>query len=236
MNLKQTRTIFRREFSTFFHTPGAYILLTLYLLITGWFFFSTFFLAARADMRDFFGLMPIILSFTIPAVTMRQFSEEYRSGSMEILGTLPVSTGDIVVGKSLSSLAFVACMLLPTFSYPLFISFLGELDWGPVIGGYLGGIFLSAAYVGIGLLASSATRNQIVAFIIGAVVCLFLSIVNRMLVLIPTGLGQFLQNLGTGYHFTNISRGIIDSRDLLYFACMIFLTHYAAWIINREHR
>ena len=236
MSLHETRTIFRREFTTFFHSPGAYILLILYLLITGWFFFATFFLAGRADLRNFFSMMPFILSLTIPAVTMRQFSEEYRSGSMEILGTLPVSTWDILVGKSLSSLAFVFFMLLPTFSYPLFISTLGELDWGPVIGGYLGGLFLSATYIGIGLVASSFTSNQIVAFIIGAAACFFLSLVDKMLVLIPTGLGQILQNLGTGYHFTNISRGIIDSRDLIYFATMIFLTHYAVWIINREYR
>ncbi len=236
MNLKQTRTIFRREFSTFFQSPGSYILITLYLLITGWFFFSTFFLSARADMRDFFSLMPLILSITIPAITMRQFSEEYRSGSMEILGTLPVVTADIVVGKSLASLLSVICMLLPTISYPLFIMTLGDIDWGPVIGGYLGGLFLSATYIGIGLLASSATRNQIVAFIIGAVACLSLSIVHRMLVIIPSSLVQTLQNLGTGYHFTNISRGIIDSRDLIYFASMIFLTHYAAWVINRTAR
>lgn len=236
MSLKQTRTIFRREFSAFFHSPAAYIVLTLYLLITGWFFFSTFFLAGRADMRGFFTMMPLIFSLTIPAVTMRQFSEEYRSGSMEILGTLPVSTWDIVIGKSLSSLAFVFFMLLPTLSYPLFIGFLGELDWGPVVGGYIGALLLAAAYIGIGLVASSATRNQIVAFIIGAAACLFLSLVDKMLVLIPPGLGQLFQNLGTGYHFTNISRGIIDSRDLLYFATMIFLAHYAAWIINREYR
>lgn len=236
MSLRETRTIFRREFSSFFHSPGAYILLTLYLLITGWFFFSTFFLVERADMRNFFSLMPIILSLTIPAVTMRQFSEEYRSGSMEVLGTLPVSTWDILVGKSLSSLVFVFFMLLPTLSYPLFISSLGDLDWGPIIGGYAGGILLSASYIGIGLAASSATSNQIVAFIIGAAACFFLSLVDRMLVLIPPGLGQVLQNLGTGYHFTNISRGIIDSRDIIYFAAMIFLTHYGAWIINREYR
>lgn len=236
MNVQRTRTIFRREFSTFFHSPSAYIVLTLYLLITGWFFFSTFFLVGRADLRNFFSLMPIILSFTIPAVTMRQISEEYRSGSMEILGTLPVSTGDIIAGKSLSSLAFVFFMLLPTVSYPLFINFLGELDWGPIIGGYLGAIFLSATYIGVGLLSSSATQNQIVAFILGTSICLFLSIIDKMLVLIPPSLGQILQNLGTGYHFTNISRGIIDSRDIIYFATMIFLTHYAAWIINRDYR
>jgi ABC-2 type transport system permease protein len=236
MSHRESRTIFRREFTTFFQSPGAYIVITLYLLISGWFFFSTFFLAGRADMRSFFSMMPVIFSFTIPAVTMRQFSEEYRSGSIEILGTLPVSTLDILLGKSLSSLAFVAVMMLPTLSYPLFISTLGDLDWGPVAGGYLGSLLLAAAYIGIGLVASSSTKNQIVAFILAAAVSLFLSLIHNMLVLIPGSLGTVLQALGTGYHFTNISRGVIDSRDLLYFGTVIFLSHFAAWLINREYR
>lgn len=236
MSVKQCRSILSREFLSFFRSPAAYIVLILYLLITGWFFFSTFFLAGRADVRDFFGLMPIIFSFTIPAVTMRQFAEEYRSGSIEILGTLPVSNWDIVIGKSLSSLLFVCIMLLPTLSYPVFISQLGVLDWGPVAGGYIGAILMAAGYIGIGLVASSGTHNQIVAFILGTVICLFLSLVDRMLVIIPTGLGKVLQHLGTGYHFSNISRGIIDSRDLVYFGILISMTHYATWIMNREKR
>ena len=236
MSVKSTRLILNREFRNFFSSPAAYIVITLYLLVTGWFFFSTFFLVGRADLRGFFSLLPVILSLTIPAVTMRLFSEEYRSGSYEILGTLPVTTLDIVLGKALSALLFSAFMLLPTLSYPLFLSFLGDLDWGPVIGGYLGALLLSAAYIGLGVLFSSTTRNQIVAFILSASVCLFLSLVDRMLVLIPPGLGRILQSIGSGYHFTNISRGIIDSRDLLYFLSVIFLSLYGAWIVNREYR
>jgi len=236
MSVKSTRLILNREFRNFFSSPAAYIVITLYLLVTGWFFFSTFFLVGRADLRGFFSLLPVILSLTIPAVTMRLFSEEYRSGSYEILGTLPVTTLDIVLGKALSALLFSAFMLLPTLSYPLFLSFLGDLDWGPVIGGYLGALLLSAAYISLGVLFSSTTRNQIVAFILSASVCLFLSLVDRMLVLIPPGLGRILQSIGSGYHFTNISRGIIDSRDLLYFLSVIFLSLYGAWIVNREYR
>ena len=236
MNIRSTGTIFSREFKNFFTSPTGYLVIGLFLIIAGWFFFSSFFLYERADMRGFFGLLPIILAFTIPAVTMRLFSEEYRSGSFEIIGTMPVTTLDIVTGKILAALGFVIVMILPTLSYAFFISSVGELDWGPVIGGYIGTILLAASYVSIGVLTSSFTRNQIVAFIISAAVCLFLSLVDKMLVLIPSGLGNILQAVSTGYHFTNISRGILDSRDLIYFLSVIFLSIQAAWIVNRDHR
>ncbi|MBI9102214.1 MAG: ABC transporter permease subunit [Spirochaetales bacterium] len=236
MNTRNTGIILKREFKNFFTSPTGYLVIGLFLIISGWFFFSSFFLYERADMRGFFSLLPIIFAFTIPAVTMRLFSEEYRSGSFEIIGTMPVSTLDIVVGKSLAALVFVIVMILPTLSYAFFISSIGELDWGPVIGGYIGSILLAGAYVSIGVLSSSFTKNQIVAFIISAAVCLFLSLVDKMLVLIPTGLGNVLQAVSSGYHFTNISRGILDSRDLLYFLSVIFLSLQAAWIFNRDHR
>lgn len=232
----RTGVIFAREFRNFFSSPGAYIVIALYLLITGWFFFSTFFLYQRADLRNFFSNMPVVLALTIPAVTMRLFSEEYRSGSYEILGTLPVSTLNIILGKALSCLAFTAIMLLPTLTYPLFISFLGDLDWGPVAGGYLGALLLSASYIAIGIFFSSTTRNQIVAFILSAAVCLFLSLIDSMLAVIPAGIGGVLQAIGSGYHFDNISRGVIDSRDILYFLSLTYLALHAAWIVNKEYR
>ncbi len=234
--MKNTRFIYARELKTYFTSPTGYLVIALFLIITGWFFFSSFFLFEKADLRGFFNLLPIIFAFTIPAVTMRLFSEEYRSGSFEIIGTMPVTSLDIVAGKSLAALVFVALMLLPTISYPIFISFIGDLDWGPVIGGYTGAILLAGTYVGIGVLASSCTRNQIVAFIISAAVCLFMSLIDRMLILIPTGLGKILQAISSGYHFSNISRGILDSRDLLYFISLIFLSLFAAWIVNKDYR
>ena len=236
MKAQSTGTIMKRELRSYFISPIAYIVITIYLAITGWFFFSTFFLAGRADMRSFFSLMPIIFSFTIPAITMRLFSEEYSTGSYEMLKTQPLTTADIVGGKFLSSVLFILIMLVPTLVYAVTISLLGSLDWGPVIGGYLGAIFLAGTYSAVGILASSLTRNQIVAFILSAAVCMFLSLINQLAWVIPPALGNILSNIGTAYHFSNISRGIIDSRDLLYFISVIFLALYGSWLLNQEKK
>ena len=223
------RQIFKREFKAYFLTPIGYIVVGIFLLVSGWFFFSGFFLSGRADLRDYFSLLPIILSFTVPAVTMRLFSEEFRSGSYEILFTLPVTPFNILMGKFLASLSFVMAMVLPTFSYPLFVSFLGELDWGPVLGGYLGVLFLSASYCAIGLFSSALTKNQIVAFIVSAVVCFLLTILDGMLFFIPPALVRIAQFVSSSFHFQNIARGILDSRDLLYFGSVSFLALLAAY-------
>ncbi|MDR1894794.1 MAG: ABC transporter permease subunit [Spirochaetales bacterium] len=236
MSQSKTKIIFLREFSTFFSSPGPYIIIALYLMVTGWFFFSTFFLYQRSDLRNFFNMMPVIFSLTIPAVTMRLFSEEYRSGSYEILGTQPVTVLNILLGKSLSALALTAFMLIPTLSYPVIVSFLGDLDWGPVAGGYLAALFLSASYIAIGVFFSSTTKNQIVAFILSAVACLFLSLIHQMLVIIPPGTAAVIQAVSAGYHFDSISRGIVDSRDILYFLSLTYLFLHAAWIVNKEYR
>lgn len=222
------RQIFKREFKAYFLTPVGYIVIGIFLLVSGWFFFSGFFLSGRADLRYFFSLLPVILSFAVPAVTMRLFSEEFRSGSYEILLTLPIGPIAVLLGKFLASLAFICLMILPTLSYPLFITFLGELDWGPVAGGYIGTVFLSASYCAIGLFASSLTRNQIVAFISAAVVCFLLTILDGMLFFIPPALVRLFQFVSSAYHFQNISRGVLDSRDLLYFASVCFLALLAA--------
>ncbi|HEC61507.1 MAG TPA: ABC transporter, partial [bacterium] len=186
MSWKYLKIIFKRELKSFFTSPIAYIVITLYLVVTGWFFFSTFFLAGRADMRDFFSLLPFILSFTVPAVTMRLFAEEYRSGSYEILATLPVRETEILLGKYFAALAFVGIMILPTLTYPVFISFTGELDWGPVAGGYIGALLLAAGFSAIGLFASSLTKNQVIAFVISVAICFFLTIADNFLILLPT--------------------------------------------------
>jgi ABC-2 type transport system permease protein len=234
LNRKSISAVFKREFRSFFQSPAAYIVIIAYLGITGWLFFSTFFLQGRLDMRGFFRLMPMVFAFTIPAVTMRLFSEEYRSGSYELLETQPVSTADIVAAKFLSALLFVAVMLVPTLSYPLWMSSLGDLDSGPVIGGYVGTLLLAASYTAVGLFGSSCSVSQIVAFIISAVICFFLSIINQMLVLLPTGLTGVFQGISSMYHFNNIARGVLDIRDILYFLSLTCIGLYATWLINRE--
>jgi ABC-2 type transport system permease protein len=236
MKAAASATIMKRELRSFFVSPIAYIVISIYLAITGWFFFSTFFLAGRADLRSFFGLMPVLFAFTIPAVTMRLFSEEYSTGSYEMLKTQPIATGDIVAGKFFSSVLFILIMLVPTIIYAISISFVGSLDWGPVAGGYLGAVLLAGTYSSIGILASSLTRNQIVAFIISAAICILLALINQLTWVLPPAIGNVLANLGTTYHFSNIAKGVIDSRDLLYFASIIFIALYGSWLLNQEKK
>jgi len=228
------KTIALKEFKDYFISPIAYIVISLFLIVTGWFFFSTFFIYGRADLRDFFALLPITFSFFIPAVTMRMFAEEKNVGSYESLLTMPVSFSHIALGKFFAASAFAAAMLLPTLSYPLFISFIGNVDLGPVIGGYIGAILLGGAYCSIGLFASALTRNQIIAFIIGCAICFTLTIIDRMLFFVPVRLVPVVEYLGANAHFTNISKGIIDSRDLIYFASVIFIFIFSTDIAMKE--
>ncbi len=232
--MKQVFHILGKEFRAYFVSPIAYIVISIFLLITGWFFFMTFFLFDQADLRNFFGLLPIIFSFVIPAITMRLFSEELNVGSYEILLTMPVTFRQVVLGKFLASIVFVAAMLVPTLAYPVSVSFLGELDWGPVIGGYIGAMLLGAAFSAIGLFASSLTRNQIVAFITGMAICFSLTLIDKMLFFLPQLLLGFLQYLGADFHFRNISKGILDSRDVLYFLSVSFIGLYGTHLSLRE--
>ncbi|MGD9022749.1 MAG: ABC-2 transporter permease [Deltaproteobacteria bacterium] len=232
--MAQVRHIFRKEFRAYFVSPIAYIVISIFLLVTGWFFFTTFFLYNQADLRNFFALLPLTFSFVIPAVTMRLFSEELNVGSYEILLTMPVTFRDVVLGKYLAAVAFIVAMLIPTLAYPVAVSFLGQLDWGPVLGGYLGSILLGGTFSAIGLFASSLTRNQIIAFIIGMAVCFTLTLIDKMLFFLPQSLLSILEYLGADFHFENISKGIIDSRDVVYFLSVSFIGLYGTQLALRE--
>jgi ABC-2 type transport system permease protein len=234
--MTNTINIFKKEFRGYFISPIAYIVISIFLILTGWFFFTTFFLYGQAEMRNFFSLLPIILSFIIPAVTMRLFSEEFNTGSYELLLTMPVSSLNIILGKFLAATAFVAIMLVPTLAYAFFISFLGDLDWGPVFGGYIGAVLLGASFSAIGLFASSLTRNQIIAFITGMTLCFALTLIDKMLFFLPESLLGVFQFLGADYHFQNISKGIVDSRDLLYFLSVCFVMVYGTNLVIQEKK
>ncbi len=232
--MKQIQTIALKEFKDYFISPIAYIVISLFLIVTGWFFFSTFFIYGRADLRDFFSLLPITFSFIIPAITMRLFAEEKNIGSYEILLTMPVSFTDIALGKFFAATLFTASLLVPTLAYPVFISFIGQVDPGPVAGGYIGAVFLAAAYCAMGLFASSLTRNQIVAFIIGCSLCFTMTILDKLLFFMPTKIIAVINYIGASSHFTNISKGIIDSRDILYFVSVIFVFIFSTYIVMHE--
>jgi len=232
--MRQVLHVFNKEFRVYFVSPIAYIVISIFLLVTGWFFFTTFFLFNQANLRNFFAMMPIIFSFVVPAITMRLFSEELNIGSYETLLTMPVTFLDVVLGKFLAAVAFVGASLIPTLSYPITVSCLGQLDWGPVVGGYLGAMLLAAAFSAIGLFASSLTRNQIIAFIIGIAICFTLTLIDKMLFFLPQSLLGALEYLGADFHFNNISKGIIDSRDLLYFLSVSFVGLYGAHLAMQE--
>ena len=232
--MRQVFQIFRKEFRSYFVSPIAYIVISIFLLVTGWFFFATFFLFGQATLRNFFSLLPIVFSFVIPAVTMRLVAEELNVGSYEILMTMPVTFTDVVIGKFLAAVAFVVAMLIPTLAYPITVSTVGQLDWGPVVGGYIGAVLLGSAFCAIGLFASTLTRNQIIAFIFGMAICFVLTLLDKMLFFLPRSLLGVLAYLGADYHFQNISRGIIDSRDIIYFFSVCFIGLYGAYLVLRE--
>jgi ABC-2 type transport system permease protein len=232
--MQQVTHIFKKEFTAYFVSPIAYIVIAIFLLVTGWFFFTTFFLYNQANLRNFFALLPITFSFVVPAVTMRLFSEELNVGSYEILLTMPVTFLDVVLGKFLAAVLFVATMLIPTLAYPITVSFLGQLDWGPVVAGYTGAVLLGAAFSAIGLFASSLTRNQIIAFIMGMAICFGLTLIDKMLFFLPQSLLSFFEYLGADFHFANVSKGVIDSRDILYFLSVSFVGLYGAYLALQE--
>jgi ABC-2 type transport system permease protein len=215
--------IFRREFRSYFDSPVAYIVLMFFLLISGYFFTSNLFLINQANLRTIFGIIPLLFVFFVPAISMRLLAEEKKSGTIELLFTYPIRDAEIVVGKYLAALGLIAVLLIFTFLYPLTMSTLGNLDAGQVISGYIGLFLLGAAYLAVGIFASSITENQIVAFIVALAISFFFFILDKILFFVPTSLANILEYLAIEYHFQNIESGVIDSRNLIYFFSMIFV-------------
>lgn len=235
--MKNINNIFKKEFKSYFFSPIAYIVISIFLLVVGWLFFSTFFLNRQANLSGFFSILPVTLAFIIPAVTMRLFSEEINIGSYEILLTMPVTFRDIIVGKFLAALAFVGVMLAPTVIYAVTVSFMGKLDWGPVIGGYIGALLLGASYCAIGILASSITRNQVIAFITAMSICVFFTLlIDFLIFFLPNAFVGFFQYMSASFHFQNIAKGVIDSRDILYFLSVSFISLYGTNLIMQEKK
>ncbi|MBF0508253.1 MAG: ABC transporter permease [Deltaproteobacteria bacterium] len=215
--------IFWREFKAYFNSPIAYIVIPLFLIITGWFFSSSLFLMNQASLRQMFSVIPAIFIFFIPAVTMRLIAEEKKNGTFEILATLPTTDMEIVVGKFLSALCFVAVFLLLTFPQVVTVMALGDAELGPILGGYLGVLMMAAAYLSIGLFASSLTDNQIIAFILAFVIAFAFFMVDKFLFMVPGPLVSMFEYLSMDYHFANVAKGIIDTRDLVYYFSIIFM-------------
>ncbi|GAB4321446.1 MAG: ABC transporter permease [Candidatus Zixiibacteriota bacterium] len=227
--LANTWTFTVKELRGFFSSAVAYVVLTLFLLIAGWFFASGLFLVGQADMRDLFSVViPLIFLFFIPALTMRLIAEEKKSGTIELLVTMPIRDIEIVLGKYLAAVILVATALVLTFAYPLTISILGDPDSGALIGGYLGLLLMGAAYVAIGMFTSGLTQNQIIAFIIGFVIVFGFFMLDKVLIFFPGAVASVLEYASVTYHFQNLARGVIDSRDVVYYLSLIVLFLFLA--------
>ena len=214
-------TIFRRELRSSFQSPIAYVVIVVFLSIVGWFFSSNLFLMNVASLRIVFELVPLVFLFFVPAITMRTLAEEQKTGTLELLTTKPVRDVEIVVGKFLSAWVLLATALAPTLLYGIAVGALGSLDPGPVIAGYLGLLMVGAVYIGVGLFASSLTENQIIAFILSFLLVLGLFLLDKVLIYIPEALASTVEFLAVDYHFSNIARGVIDSRNIIYFLSLI---------------
>ena len=221
--MSKVLVIAKREFLSFFNSPIAYIVISLFLLTVGTMFFvlGAFFLRGEATMRSFFGYAHICFLFIAPALTMRMLAEEKRTGTFEILATLPVREVEIVIGKFFAALGILVLALIFTFPYAISISYLGDLDFGPVVGGYLGLILLGGAYLSIGILSSSWTDHQIIAFVVALIISFAFYIMDWAINFMPGWTVSVISAISLQRHFTNIARGVVDTRDLIFFLSII---------------
>jgi len=220
--MRNTLAIAKREFTSYFNSPIPFILVALFVAISGFFFFRDLFLTRQADMRRFFELMPLLFCILVPLLTMRLVAEERREGTLELLLTMPITDWQLVLGKFVAALGVMAVLLAVTLAFPITVTAIGPLDKGTTVAGYFGALLMAGAYTAIGVMASSFTRSQIVAAIVGFFIGFLLLIVGMVVSLVPPSLAPLFAALGVGTHFNNIARGVIDSRDVLYYVSMIF--------------
>ena len=224
--MKLVWTIARQELRSYFDSLTAYVLLVLFLGFSGiftWVYGSDIFMYGQASLQMFFSVAYVTLFLLIPALTMRSIAEEMKTGTIEMLLTKPITCRQIVLGKYLAIIMLIAIVLALTLPYYISVSFLGNVDHGAVICGYFGLLLMSSAYAGIGLFASSITNNQIISFMLALIIGIFFhlifGIVGRQ---IGGGLGLIAVGLDMNSHFDSIVRGVIDSKDIVYFASLTF--------------
>lgn len=222
--------ILKRELANYFHSLTAYIVVILFLLITGGMFWLEFFQGGfpELSMRRLFGDAPLFLAFFAPAVTMGLLAEEKRAGTLELLMTMPVSDTQIVIGKFLAAVVLLLVTFLFTTPYAFSLAMMGNLDWGPVIGGYAGLVLLGSAYAAVGIMVSAWTRDQIVSVLLGFFLCFLLFLFDRLFGNSSGVLATTFEYLSSNFHFQNIARGVIQVSDVVYYLSVIVICLTAA--------
>jgi ABC-2 type transport system permease protein len=242
--MKLILAIVKRELGAYFASPVAYVLLVIFLLLTGFFTFTAgnFFERGEASLAAFFGWHPWLYLVVVPAIGMRLWAEERRSGTLELLFTLPIPTWQAILAKFLASWLFIALALALTFPTVLTVNILGEPDNGVIFAGYLGSFFLAGTYLAITCMTSAMTRNQVVAFILSIVLCLFLvlagfnPVTDLMVRWASPAVVDTVAAFSVVTHFDGFQRGVIDARDLLFFLSVIGFALFATGVILRGHR
>ena len=242
--MRNVWTIVKRELTSYFSSPVAYVFLVIFLLLTGFFTFTagSFFERGEASLASFFGWHPWLYLVLVPAVGMRLWAEERRSGTLELLLTMPVAPWQAIVAKFLASWIFIGVALALTFPAVVTVNILGDPDNGMIVAGYLGSFFLAGAYLAITCMTSAMTRNQVVAFILAVVLCLFLILAgfNPVTDLLTRWASPAVVDTVAAFsvvtHFDGFQRGVIDLRDLAFFLSVIGFALFATGVILRGHR
>ena len=237
--MNRVLAITRRELISYFSTPLAYVFIVIFLVLTSTFTFylGNFYERGQADLSAFFNFHPWLYLFLVPAISMRLWAEERKSGSIELLMTLPIEPREAVLGKFLAAWAFITLALILTFPIWITVNFLGDPDNGIIFAAYLGSLFMAGGFLAVGAFISATTKNQVIAFILSVVACFGFLLAGFSLVLdlfsswAPQALVDAIASLSFLTHFSNISKGVIDLRDLVYFSLLIAVFLYANTII-----
>lgn len=237
--LRDIGAIFRREFAGYFVTPVAYVFIVVFLFASGLFTFyvGNFFERGQADLKAFFNFHPWLYLFFLPAISMRLWAEERRTGTIELLLTLPVSVGSVVIGKFLAAWAFSGVALAASFPLWITVSWLGSPDHGVILASYIGSLLMAGGFLAIGCALSALTKNQVIAFVISVVVCFLFTVSGAPMVIdafatwAPIWLVEFIASLSFLTHFNAITNGVIDLRDIIYFLSLIAFWLYATRVL-----
>jgi ABC-2 type transport system permease protein len=239
MSLRNVCSIFKREFAAYFTTPVAYVFLIVFLALAGalTFYIGNFFDRNQADLEAFFTFHPWLYLFLIPAISMRLWAEERKSGTVELLLTMPLTLWDAVLGKFLAAWFFAAVALVLTFPIWLTVNFLGEPDNGAILAGYIGSFLMAGAYLAIGSCLSASTKNQVIAFVLAAAICFLFTLGGTNMVLgfassvLPQSLVDLVASFSFLNHFDQIKKGVIDLRDLIFFLSVMGVFLFANTLV-----
>lgn len=242
--MSATLTIFKREFASFFATPVAYIFILIFLVMSGvfTFLFGGFYERGQADLFSFFDFHPWLYLFLVPAIAMRTWSEERKSGSIELIMTLPITTMQIMLGKFFAAWAILGLCLLMTFPLFVTVNYLGAPDNGVILAAYLGSWLMSGAFLAVGICMSATTRNQVVAFILAIVICFVFVLAGSPVVIdlfqmwAPNIIVDAIAGLSFLTHFQNMAKGVIVLNDVLFYVLSIAVWLFAAYVVIEQKK